>query len=128
MQKKWLLVNFIRKPQIKEFFLQKVYIAFQENKIDAFGQPFECKKGWLKPTEIEAEKEIDKEKGKEEKKKKKKKIEEEEEEDEEEEEENIYVLSFKQNKWGKNSDYCTGIFSLKSKGLFHKGGGGRVNI
>lgn len=29
-------------------------------------------KGWLKPTEIEAEKEIDKEKGKEEKKRKKK--------------------------------------------------------
>lgn len=63
--------------------------------IEAFGQSFECKKGWLKPTEIEAEKEMDKEKGKEEQKKKKKI-----EEEEEEEEENSCVLSFKQNKGG----------------------------
>ena len=50
---------------------------------------------------------MDNEKGKEEeqkKKKKKKKIE------EEEEEENSCVLSIKQNKWGNNSGYCTGIF------------------
>ena len=93
-----------------------------------------AKKAGLNQLKSKLRRKIDKEKGKEEeekkkkKKKKKKKIEEEEEEDEEEEEENSYVLSFKQNKWGKNSDYCTGIFSLKSKGLFHKGGGGRVNI
>ena len=38
-------------------------------KIEPFGQSFGCKKGWPKPNQIEAEKEIDKEKGKEEKKK-----------------------------------------------------------
>ena len=35
--------------------------------MEPFGQSFWCKKGWPKPTQIEAKKEMDKEKGKEEK-------------------------------------------------------------